>query len=167
MLMGAPHVCPALVSFPVVIAYVSVHSSLVIEMQVFFVSSGLKIRAGHPEFRALDCPLFEVGTPPPHNSDMAYGLETGTTTTTCTYCLILTNEFRFQKGTTAAGSADDSAGEDDLDIETEIDTVEIIITKAKYHVQMYQIQKNWARKIISIAHLDITYHCPSLFSRKV
>ena len=32
---------------------------------------------GHPESRALNCPLFEVGTPPPHNSDMAYGLETG------------------------------------------------------------------------------------------
>ena len=35
------------------------------------------IRAGHPESRVLNCPLFEVGTPPPHNSDMAYGLETG------------------------------------------------------------------------------------------
>ena len=29
----------------------------------------------------MDCPLFEVGTPPPHNSDMAYGLDTGTTHT--------------------------------------------------------------------------------------
>ena len=29
----------------------------------------------------MNCPLFEAGTPPPHNSDMTYGLETGTTTT--------------------------------------------------------------------------------------
>ena len=36
-----------------------------------------RIRAGHPESRALNCPLFKVGTQPPHNSDMAYGLETG------------------------------------------------------------------------------------------
>ena len=42
LLIGAPRVCPAFVSFPVVIAYVSVHSSLVIEMRVYFVSSGLK-----------------------------------------------------------------------------------------------------------------------------
>ena len=40
--IGAPHVCPLFVSFPVVIAYVSVHLSLVIEMRVYFVSSGLK-----------------------------------------------------------------------------------------------------------------------------
>ena len=39
--LGAPHVCPAFISFPVVIAYVSVHSSLVIEMQVYLVLSGL------------------------------------------------------------------------------------------------------------------------------
>ena len=31
---------------------------------------------------------------------------------------------------------------------------------------MYQIQRNWARKVISIARLDITYHLPSLFFRK-
>ena len=37
-----PRVCPLFVSCPVVIAYVSVHSSLVIEMRVYFVSSGLK-----------------------------------------------------------------------------------------------------------------------------
>ena len=30
----------------------------------------------------MNCPLFEAGTPPPHNSDMAYCLETGLTTTT-------------------------------------------------------------------------------------
>ena len=42
LLIGAPHVCPSFVSFPFVIAYVSVNSSLVIEMRVYFVSSGLK-----------------------------------------------------------------------------------------------------------------------------
>ena len=52
-------------------------------------------------------------------------------------------------------------------IENEIDTVEVIISKAKYHVQMYQIQRKWARKVISIAHLDITYYLPYLFLRKV
>ena len=86
---------------------------------------------------------------------------------TCTDCLILTNEFRFRKGTTTAGSADDSSGEDDVDTENEIDTVEAILAKAKSHVKMYQIQRNWARKAISIARLDITYHLLSLFSRKV
>ena len=54
-----------------------------------------------------------------------------------------------------------------MDIENEIDTVEVIIAKAKCHVKMYQIQRNWARKVISISHLDITYHLPSLFRRKV
>ena len=62
---------------------------------------------------------------------------------TCTDCLVLTNEFRFQKGTTTAGSTYDSAGEDDVDIENKIDTVEVIIFKAKSHVQMYQIQRKW------------------------
>ena len=61
----------------------------------------------------------------------------------------------------------DSAGEDDVDIENEIDTVEVILAKAKSHVQIYQIQRKWARKVISILHLDITYHLPSLFCRKV
>ena len=54
-----------------------------------------------------------------------------------------------------------------MDIKNEIDTVEVIIAKAKSHVQMYQIQRNWARKVISIAKLDINYHLPSLFCRKV
>ena len=81
--------------------------------------------------------------------------------------MILTNEFRFRKGANIAGSAYDSAGEDDVDIENEIDMVEVIIAKANSHVQMYQIQRNWARKVISISHLDITYHLPSLFRRKV
>ena len=36
---------------------------------------------------------------------------------TCTNCLILTNDFRFQKGVTTAGSADDSSVEDDVYIE--------------------------------------------------
>ena len=53
---------------------------------------------------------------------------------TCTDCLILTNDFRFQKGTTAAGSADNSAGEVDVDIENEIDIVEVVLAKAKSHV---------------------------------
>ena len=44
---------------------------------------------------------------------------------------------------------------------------EVILAKAKYHVQMYQIQRNWATKVISIARLDITYHLLSLFRRKV
>ena len=30
----------------------------------------------------MNCPLFEAGIPPPHNSGMAYCLETGLTTTT-------------------------------------------------------------------------------------
>ena len=86
---------------------------------------------------------------------------------TCTHCMILTNKFRLQKGTNTVGSTYDSAGKDDVDIENEIDTVEVIIVKAKSHVQMYHIQRNWARKVISIARLDITYHIPSLLRRKV
>ena len=54
-----------------------------------------------------------------------------------------------------------------MDIENEIDTVEVIIAKAKCHVKMYQIQRNWARKVISIARLDINDHIPSLFRRKI
>ena len=50
-----------------------------------------------------------------------------------------------------------------MDIENEID----ILAKAKSHVQMYHIQRNWARKVISIARLYITYHIPSLLRRKV
>ena len=80
--------------------------------------------------------------------------------------MILTNEFRFQKCTTTAGSADDSAGEDDVDIENEIDTVEVILAKAKSHVQMYQIQRNWGIKFISIVRLYFNCHLPSLFPRK-
>ena len=53
---------------------------------------------------------------------------------TCTDCMILTNELRIQKGATTAGSADDSSGEYDVDIENEIDTVEVILAKAKSHV---------------------------------
>ena len=75
--------------------------------------------------------------------------------------------FRFREGTTTSSSADESAGEDDADIENEIDTVKVILAKAKSHLQMYQIQRNWARKVIPIARLDITYHLPSLFRRKV
>ena len=81
--------------------------------------------------------------------------------------MILTIEFRLRKGTTTAGSVDDSAGEDDVDIENEIDTVEVILAKVKSHLKMYQIQRNWSRKVISIARLDITYHLPSLFHCKV
>ena len=54
-----------------------------------------------------------------------------------------------------------------MDIENKIDTVEVIIAKAKYHVKMYQIQRDWARKVMSIARLDINYYVPSLFCRKV
>ena len=54
-----------------------------------------------------------------------------------------------------------------MDIENEIDTVKVILDNAKSHVQMYQLQRNWARKVISIARLYITYHLPSLFRRKV
>ena len=85
---------------------------------------------------------------------------------TCTYFLILTNEFIFQKVTNKAGSADDSAGEDDVDIKNEIDMVEVILAKSKSHVRMYQIQRNWRIKFISIVCLYITYHLPSLFPRK-
>ena len=53
-----------------------------------------------------------------------------------------------------------------MDIENEIDTVKLIIAKAKSHVQIYQIQRNLARNLISIAQLDITYHIPSLFCQK-
>ena len=54
-----------------------------------------------------------------------------------------------------------------MDIENEIDPVEVILAKAKSHVQIYHIQRNWAIKVISIARLDTTYHIPSLFRRKV
>ena len=81
--------------------------------------------------------------------------------------MILTNKFRLRKGTTTAGSEDDSAGEDDVDIENEIDAVEVILAKAKFHVKMYQIQRNWARNVTSISILYINYHTPSLFLRKV
>ena len=81
--------------------------------------------------------------------------------------MILTDEFRSRKGTATARSADDSAGKHDVDIENEIDTVEVILAKAKSHVQIYQIQRNWARNVISIVRLDITHHLPSLFRRKV
>ena len=54
-----------------------------------------------------------------------------------------------------------------MDIENNIDTVEVILVNAKSHVQMYQIQRNWARKVIFITRLDIIYHLPSLFCRKV
>ena len=53
-----------------------------------------------------------------------------------------------------------------MDIENEIDTVKVIITKAKSHVQIYQIHRNLARNLISIAQFDITYHVPSLFCQK-
>ena len=85
---------------------------------------------------------------------------------TCNDFFILTNEFRLLKGTTSAGSADDSAGEYDVGIKNKIDTVEVILDKAKSHVQMCQIQRNWSRKVISIARLDITYRLPYLFRRK-
>ena len=71
--IGFPHVCPAFVLFPVVIAYVSVHLSLVIEMRVYFVSSGLKEYGLSTQSLGLNCPLSEVRTPPPHNSGMTYG----------------------------------------------------------------------------------------------
>ena len=77
--------------------------------------------------------------------------------------MILTNELRFRKCTTTSGSADDSAGKDDVGIENEIDMVEVIIAKAKSHVKIYHIRRNWAIKVISIARLDIIYHIPSLF----
>ena len=32
---------------------------------------------------------------------------------------------------------------------------------------MFQIHRNWARKVISIVRLDITYHLPSIFRRKI
>ena len=54
-----------------------------------------------------------------------------------------------------------------MDIENKIDAVELIITKAKSHVKMYQTQRNWERKVISISRLDITYHLPSIFCQKV
>ena len=54
-----------------------------------------------------------------------------------------------------------------MDIENEIDMVEVILAKAKYHVQMYHTQRNWARNVISIACLDITYNLPSIFCRKI
>ena len=111
-----------------------------------------------------------------HSADRPY-LNTGRKSTqilrykkvadTCTHCMILTNKFRLQKGTNIVGNTYDSAGKDDVDIENEIDTVEVILAKAKSHVQMYQIQSNWAIKVVSIARLDITYHLPYLFSRKV
>ena len=41
-----------------------------------------------PNYRALDCPLFEVGTPPHHNSDMAYGLDTGNNNNNNNICLL-------------------------------------------------------------------------------
>ena len=81
--------------------------------------------------------------------------------------MILTNESRLRKGKTKAGSADDSAGEDDADIENEIDMVEVILAKAKSHVQMYQIQTNRERKVISFARLYITYHITYLFCYKL
>ena len=54
-----------------------------------------------------------------------------------------------------------------MDIENEIDTVEVIIANAKSHVQMYHLQRNWERKVTPIERLDITYHIPSLFRRKL
>ena len=45
--------------------------------------------------------------------------------------------------------------------------MEVNIVKAKSHVQMYQIHRNWARKVISIARLDITKHLPSIFCHKL
>ena len=81
--------------------------------------------------------------------------------------MISAKEFRFRNGTTTEGSADDSAGKDDADIENETDTVEVTLAKAKSHVKMYQIQRNWTEKVISIACLDITYHINYIFRRKV
>ena len=52
-------------------------------------------------------------------------------------------------------------------IEYKINTVELILDKAKSHVQMYQIQRNYSRKVKSIARLDITYHLHYLFRSKV
>ena len=54
-----------------------------------------------------------------------------------------------------------------MDIENEIDTVEVIIANGKSHVQMYHLQRNWERKVTPIERLDITYHIPSLFRRKL
>ena len=54
-----------------------------------------------------------------------------------------------------------------MGIENKIDKEEVILSKAKSHVQIYQIQKNWARKVISIVRVGITHHLPSLFCLKV
>ena len=61
---------------PVVIAYVSVHSSLVVENSGLLRLVGLKEYGLGTQSLGLDWPLSEVGTPSPHNSGMPYGLET-------------------------------------------------------------------------------------------
>lgn len=45
--------------------------------------------------------------------------------------------------------------------------VEVTLANAKYHVQRYQVQRNWARKVVVGVRLDITYRLPFLFCRKV
>ena len=107
---------------------------------------------------------------------------------TCTDCLVLTNEFRMRRARIENGRAiaeaegddgeeedsESGSGSDENDdanevnpIEAEIEAVDATLVKAKAHVRNYQIQRQKAKDIISIARLDITYILPSLFRRKV
>ena len=74
--IGAPRVCPLFVFFPCcnclcIRSFVPCHWNVGLLRLV-----GLKEYGLGTQSLGLNCPLSEVGTPPPHNSGMAYSLET-------------------------------------------------------------------------------------------
>ena len=74
--IGAPRVCPLFVSFPFC------HCLCIRSFVPCHWNAGLLCLVGLKEYGlgthslGLNCPLSEVGTPPSHNSGMAYSLET-------------------------------------------------------------------------------------------